>query len=199
MGATATGGMLRASCYSLPAMVYSLHKRVVAAGLAALVLSGCADSGDRYPDLSLRDFERVQGAFTPIAPPQEAPSPAPLRATTIEELEAALSGANASHQAFLSAAEQARPIVASAAGKGIEDNRWPVAQVEIAALESRNGDMASLLADLDVLYADASFEFVEREKIDLAREQVTGYHRFERQLIAELITLLVTNPTGRSQ
>ncbi|MBT8431292.1 MAG: hypothetical protein KJP27_02230 [Altererythrobacter sp.] len=162
--------------------------------LAFTSLSGCIGGEDRYPDLNLRDFERVQGTFTSASAPTEAVAPASLGAKEMSEVENALLAAGDQHARFLSEANKVRPLVASASGTGIEDNRWPIAQIAIGSLESHNGRTASLLADFDSLYADASLSFKERTQIDLAREQVSDYHAVERQLISELITLLASAP-----
>nr|WP_298896830.1 hypothetical protein [uncultured Altererythrobacter sp.] len=162
--------------------------------LAFTSLSGCIGGEDRYPDLNLRDFERVQGTFTSASAPTEAVAPASLGAKEMAEVENALLAAGDQHARFLSEANKVRPLITSASGTGIEDNRWPIAQIAIGSLESHNGQTASLLADLDSLYADASLSFKERTQIDLAREQVSDYHAVERQSITELITLLASAP-----
>lgn len=177
-------------------MDYPLLPRTILVVFALASLVGCAGGGSRYPDLNLRDFERVQGTFTSAAAPTQAAAPASLGAKEIAEVENALVDAGDQHARFLSEAEKARPLIASASGTGIEDNRWPIAQIAIGSLESHNGQTVSLLADLDSLYADASLSFKERTQIDLAREQVSDYHAVERQLISELITLLASAPGG---
>ncbi|RGP40122.1 hypothetical protein BPTFM16_00398 [Altererythrobacter insulae] len=186
----ACAGKLQTSCYLDREMSNVDHIRAAACVFVALSLGACAGSGDRYPDLNLRDFERVQGSFTSAAGTTVPREPTSLAASTLSELEATLEAASARHQRFLSQANTARPIVASASGLGIEDNRWPIAQIEIADLESQNGELMSLLADLDALYSDATFEFGDRERIDRIREQVTEFHATERQVISELVTLL---------
>ena len=171
-------------------MVRTSHFRKVIALAAAAAVAGCASSAERYPNLNLREFERVQGTFTSAAVTSQVSAPSSIAASDLADLEAAIRSAGEHHARFLAQAEEARPRIASAAGTGFEDNRWPIAQIEIASLESRNGEIVSLLADLDSLYSDASFSFTEREQIDQAREQVSDYHAAERQVIAELIDLL---------
>lgn len=178
--------------------IISRH-RVVLCVLSISALTACAGGGNRYPDLNLRDFERVQGTFTSAAAPKESVPPESLGAANLAEVENALVDAGKQHARFLSEAGKTRPLVASAVGSGIEDNRWPVAQVAIASLESHNSQTMSLLADLDSLYADASLSYSERAQIDFARNQVADYHAAERHLIAELITLLASEPAGESQ
>jgi hypothetical protein len=195
-GAPRVGGKERCSCYSLAQMDYPILPRTLAVVFAVASLSGCAGGGSRYPDLNLRNFERVQGTFTSAAAPTQATAPASLGAKEMAEVENALLAAGDQHARFLSEANRARPLIASASGTGIEDNRWPIAQIAIGSLESHNGQTVSLLADLDSLYADASLSFAERTQIDLARQQVSDYHTVERQLITELITLLDSTPDG---
>jgi len=163
--------------------------------LAAIGLLGaCAGGSDRYPSLSLRDFERVQGSY---AAPDSAAAvlrPAPLGVTQVEEIGKALEEASARHTRFLAHAETARPIVADAAGTGPEDKRWGLAQVEIAELDSRRAGTAALLADLDQLYADTSLSFTERDQVAQANAQLEGIVAAEDRVIGELIDLLAKAP-----
>ena len=173
-------------------MFYSLHSRLFATGMAALAISGCAGAGDRYPELNLRDFERVQGTFTSAGAESEPKGPTAISAKSLSEIESALAQASQRHANFLNEAVRARTAVQSAAGTSIDDNRWPIALIEIATLESRHGEMASLLADLDAMYADASFGFSERQQIEAARSEVAAIYTSERQIIAELVSILET-------
>ncbi len=175
------------------AMAQASHFRNLITVTSAVIVSACAGSADRYPDLNLRDFERVQGTFLPAATASGPTAPASMMPNDLADLESALASADEHHAVFISEAERVRPIVEAAAGTGLEDNRWPIAQAEIAVLESRSGEIMSLLANLDSMYADASLSFTEREQIIAARAQLGSLHEKEQLVIANLLAVLGGN------
>lgn len=173
-----------------------IHLHCLAA--LALTASGCASSSDRYPSLATRDFERIQGQFAaPSGNPLPA-RPAPLGIESAEQIEASLADARSRHEKFLTQLGAAQTIVSEASGTGPDDNRWSIAMVEIASLDSHLSVTTGLLAQLDALYADASLGFEERTTIDSARGTLAEMVQTEQQAVDQLVELLGA-PTAPSQ
>lgn len=166
--------------------------------MLGMVTAACAGSADRYPSLSLRDFERIGGQFPGRDSPPARIEPDPLPVTAVAELETALSDAQARHGRFLAQARQARGVVAAAAGSSSDEKRWTLAMVEMAALDSQHAATTGLLADLDALYADATLEFHQRQRIVAAQASVGEMVRTERAALDELVALLGTPRTEPS-
>lgn len=164
------------------------------AGLAVLA-SGCAGSSDRYPSLANRDFERVQGQFAPSSGTPLPMRPAPLNIVSVEQIEASLVNARSRHQEFLLQLGTAQTIVSEASGTDPDDNRWSLAMVEIASLDSHLSVTTGILAQLDALYADASLRFEERAAIGSARKTLDQLVQTEQQAVDQLVDLLRTPAT----
>ena len=167
------------------------------AGLAATV-SSCASSSDRYPSLATRDFERVQGQFAAPSGDPLPTRPAPLSIESTEQIEASLADARSRHDEFLTLLGKAQPIVREASGASPNDNRWSVAMVEIASLDSHLSVTTGILAQLDALYADASLGFEERTTIETARGTLAEMVETEQQAVNQLVELLAS-PTAPSE
>ncbi len=161
-----------------------LEPRRIAAAilLPALALAGCAGSADRYPSLSIREFERTPPA--PEGTSELRPSPAPTDLPArIEQL---LAAATDAHRAFAAAIPDTDRIVGAAIGTSVEDNAWSAAQVALAELDSKRGSTAIVLGDLDTLYTDATVEFAERAEIADARGEVATLIDEEDQVLEQL-------------
>ena len=74
----------------------------------------------------------------------------------------------------------------SGAGAEVSSDDWAAAQIAMADLDSLRSITAIALADLDLLYADATLAFEQRQILAQAREEVTGYLREEDATLAEL-------------
>ncbi len=79
----------------------------------------------------------------------------------------------------------------SAAGQAVSDNSWASAQVALADLESQRSNATLALGDLDLLYTDATLSFMERDRIDSARNEVQALIGQEDDTLARLWALLV--------
>lgn len=156
----------------------------------ATLLAACAGSSDRYPSLSLRDFERVQGQFPTADSQPEQLRPSPLPVAAVEQVSDAIGEARIRHSQFLAQAEKARGVVSAARGSNPDDKRWAMALIEVAELDSRHGVTTGLLADLDALYANASLEFQQREEVAQAQAEIAQMVASEQQAIDELAALL---------
>lgn len=124
-------------------------------GLIA-VLSGCAADKTRYPSLALRPFET--GALPVTAAPD---APTPIRpATSAATLAALRAKAAAAHAGFLqreaNIAKIAPAAAGQAAGQSVESNARAAALVAMADLTSQRGATSAVLAELDLLAADAA-------------------------------------------
>lgn len=162
------------------------ERLALACAATSLCLAGCASTGGDYPSLSIRDAERATGTFEPDTggSAQTAPSPAPAG---LGERLAQLTGtAGAAHADFLAAAPQAERLVNAGAGAAVASDRWAAAQVALADLDSARSRAAIPLGDLDLLYADATLAWQDREAIAAAREEVIGMVTEEDAILARL-------------
>jgi hypothetical protein len=120
-------------------------------GLIA-VLSGCAADKTRYPSLALRPFET--GALPVMAAPD---APTPIRpATSPATLAALRDRAATAHAGFLQREANIAKIAPAAAGQSVESNARAAALVAMADLTSQRGATSAVLAELDLLAADAA-------------------------------------------
>lgn len=160
--------------------------RTIAATLCLAALAGCASTGDRYPSLSIRDAERVEGEFTVAPPAPVVTPPPPLPADTAGRLTQLRAQANSAHQKFLAAVPGTRSTVAAARGAGITDDRWAGAQIALADLDSARSEAAVALGDLDLMFADAALAQELRDEIVQTRAEVTALIEEEDRVLAEL-------------
>ena len=144
--------------------------RVVAAILAASLTAACAATGDEYPSLSIRDVERAQGQFAPVAVPQlDVP---PVETDGIPTPASALAAARDSDAAFQAALPATRRAVAAGRGAGRESDARASALVAIAVLESRRSDTAIALGHLDTLLVADRIEADPDPDVVAAQAQV---------------------------
>lgn len=137
--------------------------------LVILAVSACAGDSSKYPSLAIRDIERTQGQFTPVAPEP----PAPIRPVASEDqLGALVSRAQQSHSRFLSAQGNAATLVGMAKGTALDSNTRQRALIALADLTSLRSTTASVVADLDLLIAEASNSFAPTDEIVAAQEEV---------------------------
>ena len=167
--------------------------------LATLAVFGalsaaCADNSGRYPTLSARDFDRVQGQFEASSSERQVLLPEPMSLSEVAQLREAIAVVRTRHSRFLTQAETARGLVHAARGTGPEDKNWSLALVAIAELDSQAGATTGLLADLDKLYTAASLEFHEREQISAAQTEAAALVEAENQIIHALAAQLGTPP-----
>jgi hypothetical protein len=156
-------------------------KRAISTVIAAfvpLVLGACASKGD-FPSLAIRESERVQGT---IAAPITAPTPpAPETALQLEALSARARAGHAAFQAELPAATRAAN---AARGANMGSEAWSVAQVALAALESKRSDVMIALADIDRILADASISNGDLTAVAAASAEANGLVEAENAAIA---------------
>lgn len=169
--------------------------RFSAAGIfgLALVLTGCAGSGDRYPSLAQRDTERVSGTIGVAAASQTSPTaPAPIApdADVTTRLAGLVERAQTAHSQFLAGIGPAERQLAAANGKTDDDNAWAEAQVAMADLDSLRSLTALALGDLDLMFADASTAFDRRDEIGAAQSQVALFIDQEDRELARLRQLM---------
>ena len=153
--------------------------------ISAPLIVGCAQSSADYPSLAIRDFERVQGSFdAPDAQPVIAPAPLPEEKSA--RIAALRDQLGAAHSRFMAEAPSARSAVRAAAGTTVGDDRWGTAQVALASLDSQRSQAAEVLADFDLLFADTTLAFEQREDVGKARNEAEARLREEDAILAEL-------------
>lgn len=152
-------------------------------GCATLALAACAGSGDHYPSLAVRPAERVGGTFAVTNP---VPDPTPLDQPALSRIDTWLASARAIHARFVDRAASARPQVAAGRGSNPDDNRWALAQVALADLESIRSENAVMLGDIDLLFVDATLSNTERDQVAHARDAILALIQQEDRVLAEL-------------
>ena len=150
------------------------------------LLGACAAAGEGYPSLATRDIERTGGVMEVEPAPPPAP-PAPSTLATLEELEAT---ARAAHADFLAAAPRARALTSAARGAARGSERWSVAQVAIADLESTRSEAMIALADLDRIFVDAVTSAQATESINAVRTEIEALVAEENAVIESLLATL---------
>ncbi len=147
------------------------------------LLAACAATGEGYPTLATRDIERMGGAME-VEPAPPPPPPAPATLATLEELEAT---ARAAHAEFLAAAPRARTLAAAASGAARGSERWAVAQVAIADLESTRSEAMIALADLDRIFVEAATSAQSTDSITAVRSDIDALVAEEDAVIGSLL------------
>lgn len=148
-------------------------------------MSGCASPQANYPSLAIRDAERAYNSPEPAALPQPA-AQSPLSADLVQRLAHLETAATSAHRAFTDAAPATARLVSAAAGSDVTSDRWAIAQVALASLESARSHAAVPLADLDLLHADAAIALDQHRAIEDARNAVTGMIAQEDAILAGL-------------
>lgn len=153
--------------------------------LCALSVVGCAANSDKYPSLSIRDFEREQGSFD-APPPAAAIEILPLPQDKVARVAALLEQLRASHARFLGEASSARRTISAAAGTQPGDDRWAAAQVALASLDSERSQSAVVLAELDQMVVDATLAVEQRDGVVAAREDTLARLREQDAVLEEM-------------
>lgn len=153
--------------------------------MTPLVLaSGCSSTPDDYPNLAIRDIERVSTQMNPpVSKPWTAPQPGKDRLASISEL---TSRAQKAHDHFMDGAQKANQEISKASGAAIGSERWSVAQIALAHLETKRNDALIALADLDRIFVTASTDGESLGEIGPAQTRVEQLVTQENAIIAEL-------------
>jgi hypothetical protein len=160
------------------AMIKLSPRYGIAATVIALMLTGCATNTDRYPSLAIRDFERVQGTFAVSGEDVGIEPPAPASEASIKEAAEMVSLARSAHQSFIGLMPDVERQLGAARGLGPDDDEWAKGQLAYAELTTKRSELAVVLGNLDLMFADASRSYQELAEIEEAREVV-------QQLVAE--------------
>lgn len=166
----------------------SCPARLLLPALCALTLSACASSGDEFPSLAIRDVERAQGQFEPIAvDPIDVPEiPTNYEGSLENRLATLVESASAAHTRFTRSEAVARRVVAGAGRSAVGSDAWATSQVALSDLESIRSDTAIALAEVDILHIAASVAAEDRAQIDAARDSIIAMVQEEDAALAEL-------------
>lgn len=144
---------------------------------SAILVSACAGSASgEYPSLAIRDVERAEGNFEPVArqtldvPEVGIDRTAPLGI----QLSALLEQSRDAHASFIESQPAAEQRVASASGSGVGSDTWAAAQVALADLDSARSQAAIALGDLDILYTASAVQAEDIQSIATVRDQVVA-------------------------
>ena len=143
------------------------------AAVSVLFVTACATGKDEYPSLARRDAERIT-----TSPPADAATPQPVVVTPpnlelAARLDRLVDQARAAHGRFASRRPRAEQAVGGGASTGSE--RWAVATVALAELESARSEAMVALADLDELFAAERTANHDTAQIAAARDQVIAW------------------------
>lgn len=157
--------------------------------LAALPwLAACAANADRYPSLAVRDVERQEGRFEPVAStPLDVPEVAiPAGGSLPDRLAALDAAAEAAHRQFLASVQTATRRANAAAGAAVGSDAWASAQVALADLDSARSATAIALADLDTLMVANAVQAQDLSAIEAVRQEVLAKVAEEDAVLARL-------------
>lgn len=156
-------------------------KTLLTSGLIA-ALSACAGGDGRYPSLALRPFETTTAAASAAPEPAE-----PIRPVASSAAIAALRDkADSAHAAFIRQQPATERLARAAAVQPGESTARAAALVAMADLSAQRGAVAIVLADLDLLAADAATTFAPAAEIEVARAAVLALIASEDAALAQL-------------
>lgn len=160
------------------------HLSALVASLA--LLAGCSADRDDYPSLARRPVERISGT-APVAAPEATPAPAaPLSPELAARLTQLGNRVVEAHGRFTTKEARARSLVGAAGGAAVASERWAVATIALAELESARSEAMIALADLDALYASARIAGDPATAIEETRSRVIAVVAREDAVLAEL-------------
>jgi hypothetical protein len=154
-----------------------------------LAISGCASADGKYPSLALRDAERANGQFEPVAPVAGLDVPQvelDFDGTLEEYLSQLQSRARAANARFSSASTATRAQVRAARGASLESNAWGVAQIGLASLDTHRSETGIILADLDALFVAAKVQNEDTIAIATVREEILSLIERQDALLSTL-------------
>lgn len=163
-----------------------MHRHLTIALLPCL--AACATSRDQYPSLAIRDVERAQGRFEPVASaPLAVPEiSVPTSGPPTQRLAALGSAADEAHAAFLASAPMATRRANAAAGAAVGSDAWALAQVALADLDSARSATAIALGDLDTLMVATAVQAQDVSAIEVVRQKVLSQIAEEDEILARL-------------
>ena len=150
-------------------------RKLFALPLATLLVAGCATPGDgRYPSLDIRDVERAEGQFEPVATEQLVVPPVEVKldGDLTQTLAALVTQAEQAHGDFMGALPAAERSVRAGRGAAVGSDAWGTAQVALAVLDSDRSNITIALGQLDVIYAAAEVQAQDVTAINAARDTV---------------------------
>lgn len=162
-----------------------MSKRFLAA-LACACIAACASPPGDYPSLAVRDAERISGTLQPAEPYV----PTPIAPVVLANAASLVEQARAAHDSYRSKLGSARSAVQAARGADFGSERWAVASVAIAGLETERSRAMIALADLDRLYVAAATEGGALEELAAAQGQVGIIVADQTAAINEMLAVL---------
>ncbi len=166
-----------------PDMKHLQTSKIGAVLAGALMLSACVGSGEQYPSLAVRDAERVSGAFNPAIGTRSAPVTDPALLAGLPAIEAR---AQTAYDEFVAAVPGAQRALSAAQGASASSNAWAAAQISLADLDSQRSQTAIALADIDLIYAEASIELAMAFEIAELRAKIDAQVSAQDQILDQL-------------
>ncbi len=113
--------------------------------------------------------------------------PAPPSASTLNQVDQLAASAREAHAEFLAAAPAARRRAGTAGAGSTGSDAWAAAQVAIAGLETRRGQVMIALADLDRIYVETSTAGEAIAPVADIRSEIAELVEQENALISGLL------------
>lgn len=157
--------------------------KLLASLAPAILMAGCAASGD-YPSLAQRPAERETGTFTPDTAEAAPLPPPPISADVAARLASLQRDAEAAHAEFNRAAPAAERAAGGAGAVGSDG--WAAAQVALADLDSLRSRAAVALAEIDLLWIDATVDGGPQSAIAPVRDRIESLIAAEDAVLARL-------------
>ena len=154
--------------------------------LACAATAACASGRDDYPSLAIRDAERVTGTLQPAEPYV----PTPAAPVVLANAQALVDQAESAHESFRRQLNGARSAAQAARGARMGSERWAVASVAIAGLETERSRAMIALAELDRLAVAAATEGGALGELAAAQAQVDAMVAEETAGIDDLLAAL---------
>ena len=154
---------------------------------ASAVLSACATPDGDYPSLAQRESERVSGTMAVPSAPYIAPAPATQTLTRMADIAAQ---ARAAHAAFQAAEQATRARASAASGAAAGSERWSVAQVALADLQTHRSRSMIALADLDRIYIEIANQGESLDEIGAIRSEIEALVADEDRALDAMLAAL---------
>lgn len=158
--------------------------------LASMLITGCAMQQDSFPSLSKRAIEDIPADGPQILPDVNVVASLPVDLQ--RQVDAAVGQSNTAHRNFLADLSTVENAVVEGRDAAPSSESWVVAQMQLAALETRRSPSVSALADLDALYMKRlDSEFSDSQPggaalIGQSRNQVIAQVAMQQKKIDEL-------------
>ena len=166
------------------------HRKCALLPALTLLLAGSCSTQGQFPSLARRAQEDVPGRVAGTVQPAPAAPVITLPPVTATDDNARLgelrSAANAAHDRFAAAREQADRLTAAARAAAPGSEPWAVASVALSDLTSQHDALVGILADIEAIDIRQRVDGGDGGAIAAVRDQVTAWVADEDAVLADL-------------